>query len=52
MLLVPPVLPGDRLKRVPALWYSLFLGNWSVAAIGHPESVAARLWSVSIEAQF
>jgi peptidoglycan/LPS O-acetylase OafA/YrhL len=32
--------------------YVLFAGNWVHAAFGHPHSICAPLWTVSIEEQF
>jgi peptidoglycan/LPS O-acetylase OafA/YrhL len=32
--------------------YALFLGNWVCAVCGHPVSVCAPMWTVSIEEQF
>ncbi len=40
------------LTLVEASSFFFFVGNWQAAFHGHPESIAAPLWSVSIEEQF
>lgn len=51
-LVVPLLLPKEELSAPYLIGYSLFSGNWIVGALGYPSSVAAPLWSVSIEEQF
>lgn len=50
--LVPLILPNDHLSTPHLLAFLGFAGNWSTAILGYPPSVAAPLWSVSIEEQF
>jgi peptidoglycan/LPS O-acetylase OafA/YrhL len=51
VFVVPHLVPGQSFgEQLP--WFLCFLGNWSVAKWGYPASVAAPLWSVSIEEQF
>ena len=52
VLLVPYVLPDEHLPNAHLLALLLFSGNWAMAVSGFPPSVAAPLWSVSIEEQF
>lgn len=49
---LPHILTNSYIPRAHAVAYSIFAGNWSVAAFGYPGSPAAPLWSVSIEEQF
>jgi peptidoglycan/LPS O-acetylase OafA/YrhL len=52
VFVVPLLLPAEHL---PASYLPAFLGfvaNWAIALHGYPPSVAAPLWSVSIEEQF
>ena len=51
-LVVPLVLPGESLSTVHLVSFLLFAGNWSIAFLNWPDSVASPLWSVSIEEQF
>jgi peptidoglycan/LPS O-acetylase OafA/YrhL len=51
-LLVPRILPGDFISGWYLVAFLGFLGNWITALWGYPASVAAPLWSVSIEEQF
>ncbi len=51
MYLIPHLLPREHLGR-HFVWFLLFVGNWACALFGYPQSVAAPLWSVSIEEQF
>ncbi len=50
--LVPVMLLGDAFDRTSGALYLSFAGNWSCVLFGYPLSVAAPLWSVSIEEQF
>jgi len=52
MLIVPLVLPKDHLDGLYLVAFVLLAGNWICVAEGYPPSVAAPLWSVSIEEQF
>lgn len=52
LVVVPLLLPADRFSMPHPVWFSLLAGNWSVAFWHYPLSVAAPLWSVSIEEQF
>jgi peptidoglycan/LPS O-acetylase OafA/YrhL len=56
LLLAPPlmrhVLPDEHLPIRYLLALVLFYGNWAYVLWGYPASVAAPLWSVSIEEQF
>jgi peptidoglycan/LPS O-acetylase OafA/YrhL len=49
---VPMVLPDDRLRGFYLLAFVFLSGNLACVANGYPSSVAAPLWSVSIEEQF
>jgi peptidoglycan/LPS O-acetylase OafA/YrhL len=44
--------PSQRLPWYYVVGYLLFVGNWINVAFGHPFSVCAPLWTVSIEEQF
>jgi peptidoglycan/LPS O-acetylase OafA/YrhL len=44
--------PGENLPWSYVAAYLLFAGNWIHAAHGSPKSIAAPLWTVSIEEQF
>ena len=44
--------PGQSLPWYYVVGYLLFVGNWINVAFGHPLSVCAPLWTVSIEEQF
>jgi peptidoglycan/LPS O-acetylase OafA/YrhL len=46
------VIQDDSLPLKYFTAFLLFVGNWAVALWGYPPSVAAPLWSVSIEEQF
>jgi len=48
-LVVPHFLPGERFRWPARLAFLVFLGNWWTAVV---KSVAAPLWSVSLEEQF
>ena len=50
--IVPLVVTKDLLRPAYIAGFSLFAGNWICASRGYPGSVAAPLWSVSIEEQF
>ena len=52
VLLIPYIIPGDKLELNYLLLFILFAGNWGCAAYGFPNSVAAPLWSISLEEQF
>ena len=43
---------GQHLPWYYLAGYALFVGNWVSAVCGHPESICAPLWTVSIEEQF
>jgi peptidoglycan/LPS O-acetylase OafA/YrhL len=45
-------IPGQSLPWCYVVGYLLFVGNWINVAFGHPLSVCAPLWTVSIEEQF
>jgi peptidoglycan/LPS O-acetylase OafA/YrhL len=45
-------IPSERLPWYYVVGYLLFVGNWINVAFGHPFSVCAPLWTVSIEEQF
>ncbi len=45
-------IPSQRLPWYYVAGYLLFVGNWINVAFGHPFSVCAPLWTVSIEEQF
>jgi peptidoglycan/LPS O-acetylase OafA/YrhL len=51
-LIVPLLLPHDKFGTSYVLGFGLLSGNWVCVANGYPPSVAAPLWSVSIEEQF
>jgi peptidoglycan/LPS O-acetylase OafA/YrhL len=42
----------QRLPWYYSLGYVLFLGNWSYAFFGAPQSICAPMWTVSVEEQF
>jgi peptidoglycan/LPS O-acetylase OafA/YrhL len=44
--------PGQSLPWYYVVGYLLFAGNWMNVAFGHPFSVCAPLWTVSVEEQF
>jgi peptidoglycan/LPS O-acetylase OafA/YrhL len=48
----PTILQNESLSKLQTLSFMLFFANWSCAFSGYPSSVAAPLWSVSIEEQF
>ncbi len=50
-LWVVPLFLADSLDGHTAA-FGLFMANWSAAFLGYPGSVAAPLWSISIEEQF
>jgi peptidoglycan/LPS O-acetylase OafA/YrhL len=55
LLTVTPILRWLTLDEMPFRYmvaFLLFVGNWSCAWWGYPHTVAAALWSVSIEEQF
>ena len=56
LFLAPPIaahiLPGEDLPVKYLIAFVFLSGNWACAAWGFPHSVAAPLWSVSIEEQF
>ena len=52
VFLVPRILPGDYIAPTQLVAHLLFLGNWTAALFNYPTSVAAPLWSVSVEEQF
>ena len=49
---LPRVSTLAGLEQPWRVWFFLLLGNFATAAWGYPPSVAAPLWSVSIEEQF
>jgi peptidoglycan/LPS O-acetylase OafA/YrhL len=49
---VPRLVPNDHLGWAHGAAFTFFAGNWSTAILGYPASVAALLWSVSVEEQF
>ena len=49
--LIPILLPAESLGK-HLYWFLAFLGNWACVLYGYPDSVAAPLWSVSVEEQF
>lgn len=49
---VVPHLITDDFPFAHAIAFALFAGNWSTVVLGGPDSVAAPLWSVSVEEQF
>ena len=49
---VPLVIQGNALRPSYAIAFALLAGNWICVIQGYPLSVAAPLWSVSIEEQF
>jgi peptidoglycan/LPS O-acetylase OafA/YrhL len=50
--IVPLVMTREFLRPEYIVAFCLFAGNWICAKGGYPGSVAAPLWSVSIEEQF
>jgi len=53
IFLVPVYLPNERVNYPYTVCFALFVGNWSIAALGLPLSgVIVPLWSVSVEEQF
>ena len=51
-LLVPFFMHGNHLRGFHLLGYLFLGGNWVCVTNGYPPSIAAPLWSVSIEEQF
>jgi len=51
-LVVPWLLPDNRLGVKYLAAFILLGGNWACGLWGYPSSVAAPLWSVSLEEQF
>ena len=49
---VPYFVPRDRLEGGFLSMFVFFAGNWACMFDGYPTSVAAPLWSVSVEEQF
>jgi peptidoglycan/LPS O-acetylase OafA/YrhL len=50
---VPHLIPGNHLNGVWLAAFAVFAGNWACSMMGaFPHSVAAPLWSVSVEEQF
>jgi peptidoglycan/LPS O-acetylase OafA/YrhL len=52
IFLFPLILDNEGMSKIHILSFMLFFANWSCAFLGYPHSVAAPLWSVSIEEQF
>jgi peptidoglycan/LPS O-acetylase OafA/YrhL len=52
LLFEPACIPGHRMPLAHKLSFAFFAANWSCAWLGYPSSVAALLWSISIEEQF
>jgi peptidoglycan/LPS O-acetylase OafA/YrhL len=56
LLIVTPVmshlLPGENLPLKYTAAFLLLAGNWACVLWGYPHSIAAPLWSVSMEEQF
>ncbi|MDB5033656.1 MAG: acyltransferase 3 [Chlorobi bacterium] len=52
ILILPHLLRHEQLSTIQSVGYLTFLGNWTCTLFGYPASVAAPLWSVSIEEQF
>jgi peptidoglycan/LPS O-acetylase OafA/YrhL len=56
LLIVSPlahfIIPDENMSLKYVLAFALLSGNWACALWGYPHSVAAPLWSVSIEEQF
>ncbi|MEP7220869.1 MAG: acyltransferase, partial [Bacteroidota bacterium] len=52
ILVLPHILRHEQLSPIQSVGYLTFLGNWTCTLFGYPASVAAPLWSVSIEEQF
>jgi peptidoglycan/LPS O-acetylase OafA/YrhL len=52
VVVVPRLLPGNTLNAYYVSSFAFLGGNWACAFSGYPPSVAAPLWSVSIEEQF
>lgn len=50
--IAPRLIPNQHFPPLEAVAFALFLGNWSSVIFGYPDSVAALLWSVSVEEQF
>ena len=50
--LIPLVLPEEDMPLKYTAAFLLFVGNWACVIWGYPHSVAAPLWSVSMEEQF
>jgi len=50
--IAPLILPRQHLGARDAVAFTFFGANWACALWGYPPSVAAPLWSVSIEEQF
>jgi peptidoglycan/LPS O-acetylase OafA/YrhL len=51
-VVVPLFAPENRLSGLHLAGFTFLAGNWACVANGYPNSVAAPLWSVSIEEQF
>ena len=51
IFLIPVSISGDLDGRYKAT-FTLFAANWACTLWGYPPSIAAHLWSVSIEEQF
>lgn len=52
VLIVPRIFPDDEFGLKYITSFALFAGNWVCAIYGLPFSVAAPLWSISVEEQF
>jgi peptidoglycan/LPS O-acetylase OafA/YrhL len=52
IFLAPALIAGEQLPPAYARSFLFFAGNWICAFRGYPASVAAPLWSVSVEEQF
>jgi peptidoglycan/LPS O-acetylase OafA/YrhL len=51
-VLIVPLFLVDSLSGWHLIAFLFFSANWSCAALGYPASVAAPLWSISVEEQF
>jgi peptidoglycan/LPS O-acetylase OafA/YrhL len=51
-ILLAHTMPNQHLQWYYIAGFMLFVGNWVTAVCGHPESICAPLWTVSIEEQF
>jgi len=47
-----PAVSDARISCIHVVAFTLFVGNWSVAALRSPQSPVSPLWSVSVEEQF